>query len=1135
MADTLSTPKKTAKGAAGQATGSAKKTASSAKKSNPGRHAEETASEAGGTETGDVTNGVTENGASEANGAAEDVEGEAESVGDEAEGVGEDAEGAAEDAGEDAEGNAEDAAGEAQDTAEDAGEQAEEAGGDVQDAIAAGSVDKDGNVVDEQGNVIGKLSEGDAAKLGGSTVDQEGDVLDEEGNILGKAQLGGGDAAGDAAGKAGDAAGEAQSEVNKLPDYEGQLTVKENGDIVDATDKVIGKLKDGDAKSLVGKEIKDLDLEGNLLGEDGTILGKMDLPSDEAAGEEAPLDYTLLDGKKVNKSGKIVDENGDVFGTLIDGDPKVCAGKECDEAGKIFNDKGKQIGQAQPLSTEELQPLIHQPFEDFPGATVDAEGNVVFEGKTVGKVVEGDIKKLEGKQVDADGDIADKNGNVIGKAERPKDEEPEPEEEIDYSVLEGKKVNKAGKIVEENGNIIGTLVEGETAKCVGRACDAEGKIWNDSGKILGRGKPIPKSEQEAPTSKPFEDFPGAVVDRKGNVNHEGNAVGKVVEGDLKKLEGKEVDADGDIADKNGNVIGRAERIEDEPEPEVNFGLIEGKKVNKQGNVTDDSGRAIGRVTEGNIKTLNGKTVQKEGKIYGDSGDVIGKARPLSEDELEPAGDEPFSDFPDSIVVKNGDVTYEDRVIGKVIEGDPKKLAGKKVDPEGDIVDKVGNVLGKAERVEEEEAAPVDLSPLSGKRVNKLGNVVDEHGSIYGKIVDGDPKKLAGKMCDKNGQIFDEAGTVIGHAELVPDSERAGAKEGPFAAFDTAIVRKDGFVTDAAGKVIGKLTQGDGKTLEGHHVDEDGDISDKNGNTIGKAERYEEEEKPKDKHPCSGYKVNKEGNVVDSNGDVIGKLTEGDAKHCRGKEVDDDGDVVDQKGTTVGHVTPIDDVEEEETGPTEEELAAKQKAEEEEAQAKEDADLANKLSNVVEQTIDRMKPVLSQISDHLEKAERTPKDELDEEELVKKVQPLIEEGGRILSECNGSIRGLDPDGSIQAKAKSKAGTREATPEEHRLADLLKTLTENVTTSIDKAKKRIADMPHAKKKLNPLWGLLSEPLGQILAAVGLLLSGVLGLVGKLLGGLGLGGIVNNLLGGLGITNILDSVGVDLGGMLGGGKKK
>jgi hypothetical protein len=54
---------------------------------------------------------------------------------------------------------------------------------------------------------------------------------------------------------------------------------------------------------------------------------------------------------------------------------------------------------------------------------------------------------------------------------------------------------------------------------------------------------------------------------------------------------------------------------------------------------------------------------------------------------------------------------------------------------------------------------------------------------------------------------------------------------------------------------------------------------------------------------------------------------------------------------------------------------------------------------------------------------------------------------------------------------------------------------VTKCIDNAKKKIEDMPHAKKELNPLWGLLTEPLFQILAAVGLLLNGVLELVGRL----------------------------------------
>jgi hypothetical protein len=82
-----------------------------------------------------------------------------------------------------------------------------------------------------------------------------------------------------------------------------------------------------------------------------------------------------------------------------------------------------------------------------------------------------------------------------------------------------------------------------------------------------------------------------------------------------------------------------------------------------------------------------------------------------------------------------------------------------------------------------------------------------------------------------------------------------------------------------------------------------------------------------------------------------------------------------------------------------------------------------------------------------------------------------------------------------------------------------------------------MPHAKKKLNPLWGLMTQPLFQILAAVGLLLTGVLGLVGQLLNGLGLGGLVNGLLGGLGIKKLLGGLGLGkVGSALGlGGKDK
>lgn len=58
----------------------------------------------------------------------------------------------------------------------------------------------------------------------------------------------------------------------------------------------------------------------------------------------------------------------------------------------------------------------------------------------------------------------------------------------------------------------------------------------------------------------------------------------------------------------------------------------------------------------------------------------------------------------------------------MIEGDAKKLAGKKIDKDGEVVDKIGNVLGKAERwtePDEPEPVKIDNSALGGKRVSTI--------------------------------------------------------------------------------------------------------------------------------------------------------------------------------------------------------------------------------------------------------------------------------------------------------------------------------------------------------------------------------------------------------------------------------
>ncbi|CAH0035834.1 unnamed protein product [Clonostachys rhizophaga] len=734
-------------------------------------------------------------------------------------------------------------------------------------------------------------------------------------------------------------------------------------------------------------------------------------------------------------------------------------------------------------------------------------------------------------------------------------EEGEEAEKLDYTILKGAKVNKVGNLVNDKGEMVGRVIEGNVKQLLGKKADEEGNIWNDSGKIVGKGEPISQAERDDHKDyAPFENFPDAVVESDGRVTSKGEQVGIVVEGDPKRLKGSKVDEDGDILDRNGNVVGKAEAkekdvpVEEEPE-KTDTSSLKNAKVNKVGNLVDSKGEVVGKVIEGNIKQLQGRTCDENGDIWDSSGKIIGKGEPLTTGDRDEQKDfAPFENFPNAIVEADGRVTSDGVQVGVVVQGDPKRLKGSKVDEDGDILDRNGNVVGKAEPWDEPEAEAekvVDRSCLAGKRVNKRGNVVDSSGVIYGRVIEGNVANLVGRMCDKEGNVRSESGDIIGKAEIVSEGEREGSKDGPFAELSGLTVNKDGKVVTAAGDVVGRLISGDPKVLAGRSVDEDGDIMDRNGNVLGKAERWEEPEVEKKKDPLAGRRVNREGNVVDDDGNIIGKLVSGDLQICSGKEVDDDGDVVNAKGHTIGHVSLLENIPPEpepEHVETEEERKAREEEAKQKAEDEKDRKLAGQLGGCIEQSLDKIRPLCKLITDKIDSAERTPKEDLDEEALVREVKPLIEEGGKILSETNGMIRGLDPDGRIQRQAKQRSGTREATPEEHHLAEQLKELTGTVTQTIDNAKRKIEGMPHAKKELNPLWGLLMEPLGQILAAVGLLLNGVLGLVGRLLSGLGLAPLVDNILGGLGLNKILGSLGLGSAydALLGkdkkdGGKKK
>jgi len=193
-------------------------------------------------------------------------------------------------------------------------------------------------------------------------------------------------------------------------------------------------------------------------------------------------------------------------------------------------------------------------------------------------------------------------------------------------------------------------------------------------------------------------------------------------------------------------------------------------------------------------------------------------------------------------------------------------------------------------------------------------------------------------------------------------------------------------------------------------------------------------------------------------------------------------------------------------------------------SKADAELADRLAHMINETIERLAPMLKMIRKHVDKANQTPPDELDEQALIDAVKPLLEQCSQALHETLGAIKGADPDGRLSNQAKRNMQDHKATPEEQRLAEALKKLTEDVMTTIEEAKNKIADMPKAKNDLGPLLDALGQPLFQIVGGVGLLLGGVLNLLGNLLDGLGLGGLLRGITAAVGLDKIFKGIGLD-----------
>jgi ElaB/YqjD/DUF883 family membrane-anchored ribosome-binding protein len=796
-------------------------------------------------------------------------------------------------------------------------------------------VGDDGEVLDEDGDLIGRVELlPDAAQ---NLTEKAKDVPEQAEDVASQAK----DTADETADQAKDKAEEtvdqaedkaeetteqAKNAVTDLADLDG-LPVSEEGLIKNKDGQAIGKVAEGDPEDLVGYTVND---KGEIVDEDGDLIGRVELLPQEAqdvtdkageipeqaddAAEQAKdkaeetteqakktvTDIADLDGLPVSEGGVIKDKSGEVVAKIAEGDPEDLVGYTLNNEGEIVDEDGDPIGRAE---------IVSQQAKDATDGADDTEKLAPEDQSTQEDIAKQAVESVQQQDVD---DTAEKAESAV------EDTKEEAEEQLPpLSSLEGMKCTKSGKIVDPNtGKPVGELVEGDPKKIsrMGAQLDDKGQFWDNRGNVIGKAKTLPVEDYEG--EPPFAGLEGLHVVEDGWVEDEnGKRVGKIVQGDPKKLLGRAVDEDGDITDKNGNVIAQAEYYEspDEPEPEKpDLSQLNGLKPNKLGFVIGPNGVPIARVVEGNPKELAGKEID-DGQIW-DGRKPIGRVELIPEEEREKKPEGVFAGLDNLVVNKEGFVE----------------------DDEGDIVGKV----------------------TEGKTVNKAGNVVDAQGNIYGRIVSGDGKRLAGRKVDGQGQIWGDNGKVIGRAELVPGAEQ-DKPEGKFYGFDNAEVGKDGVVM-AGSRIIGRVIEGDAKRLLGRKVDEDGDILDKNGNTIGKAERWEPEEKKRDVNPMSGRKVNKEGEVRDADGNLIGKLTSGNLPTLVGKSIDDNGYVVDNDGNKLGECTLLENLPEEkeeepEPGPTQEESEAQKKAEQ-------DRDLAKKMAGIIGQTLDRLQPTCKRIAE-----------------------------------------------------------------------------------------------------------------------------------------------------------------------------
>lgn len=147
------------------------------------------------------------------------------------------------------------------------------------------------------------MVEGDWKELIGRTVNEDGNVLDKYGNVEGRCkQLGDAEEEADEAAEAEvDVQDESETNVSRMLIVKNFLSglyamVGAEGRVYDRLDNLVGHVKDGVLKRLIGKGV---DEDGDILDNNGNMLGQCVLyeeaVAEQAGTEEQACEITLYD------------------------------------------------------------------------------------------------------------------------------------------------------------------------------------------------------------------------------------------------------------------------------------------------------------------------------------------------------------------------------------------------------------------------------------------------------------------------------------------------------------------------------------------------------------------------------------------------------------------------------------------------------------------------------------------------------------------------------------------------------------------------------------------------------------------------------------------------------------------------